>query len=247
MEYALVGTQTPRTLSLRGAHMRWRSEAGRNDVYVPGVRIVGSERAVRAWLHENGHPETLMHQAFRNGDQTTQRFKEAVKQATPPQKTPTPKDKETSAFSSKTTEPAKSPLKLVRHFNARIDLSQPIKLRNHRNEEKTSPCKSSLLKRVPQGEEDTTDDTVLGAPPSSHKHIMALQKKMSALPEHKVLDVTSYDPSTGKGARILQKPSPRDLTRRGIPGVPLVSRTGEPLRTLLNLLGIPERAVEVNW
>jgi hypothetical protein len=136
---------------------------------------------------------------------------------------------------------------MVRQFNARIALDQPIKLRNQRNEEKTSPCKSVLLRKVRAGDEDTTEDTVLGAPLIPHKHLVALQKRIDALKPQQVLDVSAYDPSTGKGGRTLPKPNARDLTRRGVPGVPLVSRTGAPLRTLLALLGMPERVADVTW
>ena len=241
MEYRLVGTPVARTLMLAGAPMRWKSEAGRNDLYVPGVRVVGEETHVRAWLEEHGHDVSLLDGAFRAGDQGTQRYKEAVKAARPP---PAPKVlKATPAPRGR----ARSPLRTVRQFNARIALDQPIKLRNQHNEEKTSPCKSVLLRKVKAGEEDTTEDTVLGAPLLPHKHTAALQKRMTALPSQKVIDVSTYDPSTGKGARTLPKPSARDLTRRGVPGVPLVSRTGAPLRTLLELLGMHDRVAEVTW
>jgi len=244
MEYTLVGTPTGRILALSGAPMRWKSDAGKNDVYVPGVRVVGTEGAVRAWLSEHGKDVSLLEGAFRAGDQTTQRYKDAVRAVRPPPVPRAPKEPKSVAAA---VGHLRSPLRMVRQFNARIALDQPIKLRNQRNEEKTSPCKSVLLRKVRAGDEDTTEDTVLGAPLTPHKHIVALQKRMASLPPQKVLDITTYDPTTGKGARTLPKPSVRDLTRRGVPDVPLVSRTGAPLRTLLELLGMPERVAEVTW
>ena len=242
MEYTLVGTPTNRTLALSGASMRWKSEAGKHDLYVPGVRVAGTETAVRTWLAEHGKDVSLLDGAFRAGDQTTQRYKDAVRAVRPPPAPRAPKETKTPAVGR-----MRSPLRMVRQFNARIELDQPIKLRNQRNEEKTSPCKSVLLRKVRAGDEDTTEDTVLGAPLQPHKHIVALQKRMAALKPQKVIDVSTYDPTTGKGARTLPKPSARDLTRRGVPGVPLVSRTGAPLRTLLGLLGMPDRVAEVTW
>lgn len=241
MEYTLIGASTGRILALSGAPMRWKSAAGKNDLYVPGVRVVGTETTVRAWLAEHGKDVSLLDGAFRAGDQTTQRYKDAVRAARPPPVARPPKEPKT------TVGRLRSPLRMVRQFNARIALDQPIKLRNQRNEEKTSPCKSVLLRKVRAGDEDTTEDTVLGAPLTPHKHIVALQKRIASLPPQKVLDITTYDPTTGKGARTLPKPSVRDLTRRGVPDIPLVSRTGAPLRTLLELLGMHERVAEVTW
>lgn len=223
--------------------MRWKSEAGKNDLYVPGARVVGTEAAVTAWLRSHNHSLDVLALAFRAGDQTTSRYKDAVKAARTPR---LPKAPAVATPKSKVVR-MKSPLRMVRQFNARIDLDQPIKLRNQRNEEKTSPCKSALLKRVRPGEEDTTEDTVLGAPMVSQKHLAALQKRMDDLPHHKVLDVSTYDPSTGKGARLVPRPAPRDLTRRGVEGVPLVARTGDSLRTLLGLLGLHDRVASVTW
>jgi len=238
MDYTLIGSPVERTLSLQGAPMRWRSEAGRADLYVPGVRVVGTEVAVRAWLAERGHDLALLETAFRAGDQTTQRYKDAVKAVRPPKAPKATK----AAAPAPSVGRMRSPLRMVRQFNARIDLDQPIKLRNHRNEEKTSPCKSSLLRKV-----RTEDEAPEDAPVPSTKHIAALQKRMADLPPQKVLDVSAYDPRTGKGARVCARPGPRDLTRRGVPGVPLVSRTGAPLRTLLELLGLQARVAEVVW
>jgi hypothetical protein len=243
MDYTLVGTPVARTLSLQGAPMRWKSESGKNDLYVPDIRIVGTERAVRAWMMERNIDGSLLERAFRAGDQTGQRYKDAVKAGRTPR---TPR-----ASAARPAPVAlgrlKSPLRMVRQFNARIDVGQPIKLRDQRNEEKTSPCKTSLLKRVPVGEEDTTEDKVLGAPMVSHKHIAALKKRMASLPPHKVLDISTYDPSTGKGARLIAKPNARDLTRRGLPDIPLVSRTGEPLRVILGLLEMQDQVANVTW
>lgn len=237
MDYTLIGGPVERTLSLQGAPMRWRSDAGRADLYVPGVRVVGTEAAVRSWLAERGHDLALLDTAFRAGDQSTQRYKDAVKAVRPP---PTPKAPKAAPAPS--VGRMRSPLRMVRQFNARIDLDQPIKLRNHRNEEKTSPCKSALLRKV-----RTEDDAPEEAPVPSSKHMASLQKRMADLPPQKVLDISTYDPSTGKGARVCARPGPRDLTRRGVPGVPLVSRTGAPLRTLLELLGMQSRIAEVSW
>lgn len=236
MDYTLIGGPVERTLTLQGAPMRWRSEAGRDDLYVPGVRVVGTEAAVRTWLEERGHDLALLTTAFRAGDQSTQRYKDAVKAARPPR---APK---AAAAPAPSVGRMRSPLRMVRQFNARIDLDQPIKLRNHRNEEKTSPCKSALLRRV-----RTEDDAPEEAPVPSAKHLAALQKRMADLPPQKVLDISAYDPYTGKGARVCARPGPRDLTRRGVLGVPLVSRTGAPLRTLLELLGMQSRVAEVTW
>lgn len=242
MDYTLVGGPTPRRLTLQGAPLRWKSAAGQHDVYVPSVCIVGTEGAVRAWLAERHLDAAVLDTAFRAGDQTTQRFKDAVKAARPvrasttkPKPAPTPSTR------------LKSPLRLVRQFNTRIAPNQPIKLRNHRNEEKTSPCKSALLRRVPAGEEDTSADTVLGAPLSGPQQAVALKKRLAALPPHKVLDVSTYDPTTGKGARIIARPNVRDRTRQGLPDLPLVSRTGAALRTVLELLDLHDRLVEVTW
>lgn len=235
MDYTLIGAPVERVLSLQGAPMRWRSEAGRADLYVPGVRVVGTEAAVRTWLAGRGHDLALLDTAFRAGDQTTQRYKDAVRADRPP-----PAPKAPKAIPASSVGRMKSPLRVVRQFNERIDLDQPIKLRNHRNEEKTSPCKSALLRKV------KTDDTPEEPIPSS-KHLVALQRRIADLPPQKVLDVSAYDPNTGKGARVCTRPGPRDLTRRGVPGVPLVSRTGAPLRTLLELLGMHARVAEVVW
>lgn len=236
MDYTLIGGPVERTLSLQGAPMRWRSEAGRSDLYVPGVRVVGTEAAVRAWLTEHTHDLALLDTAFRAGDQATQRYKDAVKAARPPT---VPK---TKALPPPSAGRMRSPLRIVRQFNERIDLDKPIKLRNHRNEEKTSPCKSVLLRRVRP--DDAPEDP---APSVMPKYLTALQKRMADLPPQKVLDVSAYDFHTGKGARICPRPGPRDLTRRGLPDIPLVSRTGEPLRKLLALLGMPSRVAEVTW
>lgn len=204
-------------------------------MYVPGVCVVGTEEAVRAWLTEHGHDLTLLERAFRAGDQNTQRYKDAVKAARPP---PSPKAPKMNALQGRMY----SPMRMVRQFNDRIDIEQPIKLRNHRNEEKTSPCKSVLLRRV-RTEEDEPE-AALGRP---SKHLAVLQKRMADLPPQKVLDVSAYDPYTGKGARVCNRPPPRDLTRRGVPDVPLVSRSGSTLRTLLELLGMHARVSEVVW
>jgi len=216
--------------------MRWRSEAGKNDLYVPTVRIVGTEEQVRAWLAQRGHDGALINQAFRVGDQATPRYKQAVKEASPQ---PLPKQ----ARAAPVSRPLHSPLREVRQFNARIAIDQPIKLRNHRNEEKTSPCKSRLLKRVRADDGgDEASDTAAEA-----KHIAALKKRMDVLPTHRVLDISTYDPSTGLGARTINRPPARDLTRRGVPDLPLVSRSGASLRLLLPLLGRADLVEKVTW
>jgi hypothetical protein len=55
MDYTLIGSIVERTLTLQGAPMRWRSESGHNDLYIPGARIVGPEPACRAWLKQHGY------------------------------------------------------------------------------------------------------------------------------------------------------------------------------------------------
>ena len=212
-----------RTLSLLGAPARWRTSAGRADVYAPSEHLVGTEEELK------GHD---LSGAFRASDQTSARFKEACK-----------------ALRVPATRRAqfKSPMRLLRQFNEATGADEGkkvIKLRNTRNEEKTSPRRTRLLKRVPAGQEDTTDDVVLGAP---LERAPPFAKRVQALEPHQVLDVSNLDAATGKGARVCARPGARDHTRRGLEGVPLVSKTGAPLCVALRWLGLGERVPEVNW
>jgi hypothetical protein len=222
MAYTLVGTDVPRTLQLRGAPFRWRSEAGKNDVFVPDVCVVGTEAAVRQWLKAHGHaPEPLLAQAFRSGDQTSARFKEAVRSARPPAPV------RARARPERTSRG--NPLEVMQAFGATP--AQSVKLINQRNEEKTSPRKTRLLKKV-KAEDDTE-----AVPELAPKHAaVALKKRLADLKPHQVLDVTHFDPVTGKGARVLARPAPNVKTHV-LDGVyPLAARTPEALAAAVALL-----------
>jgi hypothetical protein len=169
-------------------------------------------------------------------------------------------------------------MQLIQSFNSRVTVQgQTIKLRNHRNEEKTSPRKKQLQKKhnridvvngaaggeaadssvpnpsavaeateVPgRGAADTGETS--GAPPAAvpvpvpasviAKHTQALRRRIAQLAPMKVLDVSEYIPETGRGARVIPKPTARDLTRQTVPHLPVVARTADKLQAVLALLG----------
>jgi hypothetical protein len=239
MAYLLVGTS--RHMALGGAPSRWRSGAGALDLYVPAPHfVVGTEAAVRAALAERGvapaDADAAVAHAWRAGAQGTEAFKAAVRA-----------ERGARAPSGRSAA-VRSPLRAVRAFNRTLRPAAEarafvVKLRNHRNEEKTSPCKSTLLKRAPRGEEDTTDDATTAAPLGARPRVAeAFARRVAGLRPNQVLDVSMLDAATGRGARAVPRPSERDRTRRAVEGVPIVSRRTSPLRVALRWLGEEERA-----
>lgn len=123
-----------------------------------------------------------------------------------------------------------NPLAMVQAFGSAG--AQSVKLVNHRNEEKTSPRKTRLLKRIKPDAEDTEPAAELAPKQAA----VVLRKRLAELKPHQFLDVTAFDVVTGKGARALPKPPANVKTHVLAPTVALGARTQVQLESVLALL-----------
>jgi hypothetical protein len=139
--YVKIGDK-PGKLTIAGAIRRWAEDEHKDDLYIPWLRVVGTEKEIQNWMIKNGYPKADINRAIDNAyayDTTEDpEFLKEYKEA-----------RKTFAWEDGT------PMEVMTNFNvtfARL-LEQNegklvIRIRNLKNEEKTSPTRRKFHKKT---------------------------------------------------------------------------------------------------
>jgi hypothetical protein len=210
---------------LRSAFARWKKPETKHDLFVPSLRILGTEEEITVWMKKYGY--------------TQDQIDGALDEAFGFENTDDPEFKELTAVTRQkhTVISSQQALLSLREFNksAKSIADHPVKLINAMNEEKTSPKKRVVKKTVKPDE----DKNVII--PSVLKKKM--EQRLKQLKEGQVLDVSEMDTS-GNGAKAIQRPAANDRVRHGIADLPIISSVEEPFEHLLKILGHLDRLGE---
>ena len=235
---------------LRGAIHQWKKPDHKHDLYVPSLRIVGTEEELEAWMKRHSYTQdqidTAIDEAFGLENINDPEFKALTAVVKKPRSTLSSADA----------------LNALRQFNLSLkDKNQRVKLCNSKNEEKTSPSRRIMRKNkvtptstsedadTNEQKDETVPKVVVDRPIDTKMIIPSVLKKkieqrIKALKEGFVLDVSDFD-AHGNGIKIIQKPHHNDRSRHGIADLPLVSFTEEPFEHVIHIL-VNLKIVKVN-
>lgn len=198
---------------LSGATDRWANPASKDDLYSMEMRIVGTQEVIEAWMLKNNFSEEKIDQVINNAfgidNMNDPEFLDAI--ASEPKRVVSKRE---------------DPFQLISSFNAKINqaLEQTnqkynIKLKNNKEEEKTSPNRRNLKKRSPR-KVSTAE----------------FQTRYNALKPTQVLNVSELD-ETGNGAKVMKRP--KDMAKfKTREGTNLVSDNESTLNLAVSFLQV---------
>jgi hypothetical protein len=139
--YIRIGDK-PGKRTIAGALRRWNEDEHKNDLYIPWLRVVGTEKEIQSWMIKNGYPKADITRAIENAyAHDTTEDPEFLKEYNEARKT--------FAWEDGT------PMEIMTNFNetfARLleknDGKLVIRIRNMKNEDKTSPTRRKFHKKT---------------------------------------------------------------------------------------------------
>ena len=220
-------------LKLTRAVQRWKKEESKDDLYVPSLRVIGTEDEIRRWMTTKGYPldqvEAALDEAFGAENIDDPEFKDLTTRKPPI-----------------TSNQALSALRL---FNTSIKVDATmisvVKLHNAAHEEKTSPMKRMVKKNtvIHEAEDEVAAASSSGPTISKTQLKKKLESRISKLKDGYVLDISTMQ-SNGNGIKVIQRPLSNDRVRHGISDLPVVSSSESVFENLLEILGMVDRKGE---